>query len=177
MTVLNIHHSWWGFKPKPFSQQPRSALLPIAPLHSSQVFSLSGGVGRPLWQSLLARRASGAVVALAASSLWGVAPEHQTQVPAGHQTHPSTRRGFLGSLVFPLCVFVCVRAPVHVCICRVFVCVWTHGFLYICVQHTRCLSRRTHVSSENRCAASADGRINSFQLRCYFIAVDTSCVR
>lgn len=115
-----------GSNLQPFSHQPRSALLlflslsPIAPLHSSQVFSLSGGVGRPLWQSLLARRASGAVVALAASSLWGVAPEHQTQVPAGHQTHPSTKRGFLGSLVFPLCVFVCVRAPVRVCICCVF---------------------------------------------------------
>lgn len=123
--------------------------------------SLSGGVGRPLWQSLLARRASGAVVALAASSLWGEAPEHQTQVPAGHQTHPSTKRGFLGSLFFPLCVFVCVRAPVHVCICRVLMCVWTHSFLCICVQHTRCLFRRTPVSSENRCAASADGGINS----------------
>lgn len=111
-----------------------STLLPVSLSRSSHKCSLSPvGLAGSAGRTLLAWRVSGAVVArwlVAACEGWRQYTRLKYQL--GIQTHPWTKRGFLGSLFFSfLCVFVLVRAPVHVlrhvCICCVFMCVWTHG--------------------------------------------------
>ncbi len=164
---------------------------------------LAGGAGR----TLLAWRASGAVVArwlVAACEGWRQYTRLKYQL--GIQTHPWTKRGFLGSLFFSLCV--CVGMSAYTCThSEMFayaacLCVFGHtayGRLFsqegrdtqhLCTTQSM-LIQTAHacftylLSSENRCFAMTNGnkreyqqnRLLAFQLCCYIIAVDTSCVR
>lgn len=191
-----------------FLSQPEthcsSTLFPVSLSRSSHKCSLSSvGLAGSAGRALLARRASGAVVArwlVAACEGWRKYTRLKYQL--GIQTHPWTKRGFLGSLFFPLCVcvgmsaFTCTHSGMFayaMCLC-----VWTHGLffsrganaLHLCTTHSM-LIQTAHACftcpllSENHCTASANGnkreyqhnRLLAFQLRCYIIAVDTSCVR
>ncbi len=134
-----------------------------------------------------------------------MAAVHQTQVPAGHP-NPSLNHKRLPWIAFLFFVCLCWYERLYMysgmfayaaCLC-----VFGHtaygrlfsqegcNTLHLCTTQSM-LIQTAHacftylLSSENRCSASTNGnkreyqhnRLLAFQLRCYIIAVDTSCVR
>lgn len=183
-------------------------LLPVSLSRSSDKCSFSlVGLASSAGRTLLARRASGAVVECWLVAAWeGWRQYTRLKYQLGIQTHPWTKRGFLGLLFFSLCVCVGTSA----CTCThsdmfayaACLCVFGHtaygrlfsqegcNTLHLCTTQSM-LIQTAHtfftyfLSSENRCSALTNdfkrefqhNRLLAFQLRCYIIAVDTSCVR